>query len=371
MKESKLQQISNIILTLLIAFIGGIVFDFLHIPVPWLLGPMISGFLATNLFQWPLMWPNSVRNTGMIIVGYTIGVSMTATALHEMGRQIPYMLIMTILLLLFCSGIAYLVSKVSDSDYQTALLASIPGGLSQVLILAEETKGINLGVVTITQVIRLMMIIITTPLLVMLPLFREPADGLIANEAVLPPEVVGSWGGLYPNIFLFAVISIVFAYLSIKIKLPTAYLIGPAIGTALLQATGIVGPILPPALINLAQLLIGTYVGLLLKPNDMPHKFKTFSIAIASGLLLVVGGVGLGALLTLLQPISKATGLLSLAPGGMDQMGIIAHAIHADLYIVSGYQLFRTFFIFFAVPPFVKWLFKRMEQRREKGYQER
>src|SRR5690606_18749977 len=129
MKESMIhQKISKMILTLLIAIIGGGVFHFLHIPVPWLLGPMISIFLTINLLQWRLKWPSSIRNSGMIIVGYTMGLSMTSSALLEMGRQLPYMLLLTVLLLLFCSMIAYIVSKISDSDYQTALLASIPGG---------------------------------------------------------------------------------------------------------------------------------------------------------------------------------------------------------------------------------------------------
>jgi len=52
--------------------------------------------------------------------------------------------------------------------------------------------------------------------------------------------------------------------------------------------------------------------------------------------------------------VSEATGLLSLAPGGMDQMGIIANEIHADLSIVAGYQLFRMFFILFVVPPLLR-----------------
>ncbi|MCJ7842037.1 AbrB family transcriptional regulator [Lederbergia sp. NSJ-179] len=356
-------QFKKMIFTFLIAAIGGGVFQFLHIPVPWLLGPMISVLLAINLLHWQLVWPNSIRNSGMIIVGYTIGLSMTSSALHEMGRQIPYMLLMTVLLLLFCSVIAYVVSKISNSDYQTALLASIPGGLSQVLILAEETKGINLGVVTMTQVIRLLMIIVATPLIVMLPIFRE-AGGSEQEAIDLPAATSVSWAHLFPNLLLFAIVCVGMAFICIKIKMPTAYLIGPAIGTAVLQAFGMEGPLLPSALINLAQLMIGTYVGLLLRPNDMPHKFKSLCIAIGSGLMLVIGGIGLGWLLTIIQPVSKATGLLSLAPGGMDQMGIIAHAIHADLYIVSGYQLFRTFFIFFAVPPFVKWLFKRMDRRK-------
>src|SRR5699024_9079049 len=33
--------------------------------------------------------------------------------------------------------------KVSSQDYNTSLLASMPGGLTQIVILAEETEGIN------------------------------------------------------------------------------------------------------------------------------------------------------------------------------------------------------------------------------------
>jgi uncharacterized membrane protein AbrB (regulator of aidB expression) len=57
-------------------------------------------------------------------------------------------------------------------------------------------------------------------------------------------------------------------------------------------------------------------------------------------------------------PLSPSTGFLALAPGGMDQMGILAHVVHADLSMVTGYQLFRLFFIYFAVPPILRLLFK-------------
>jgi uncharacterized protein len=41
-------------------------------------------------------------------------------------------------------------------------------------------------------------------------------------------------------------------------------------------------------------------------------------------------------------------------------MGIIAHEINADVSIVTCYQLFRTFFIFFAVPPLLRAIFGRL-----------
>ncbi|MBS4201772.1 AbrB family transcriptional regulator [Bacillus sp. FJAT-49732] len=367
MKNRYFNMAKQILITLITAIIGGVLFSFFHIPVPWLLGPMIAALIGTTVMKRQFIWPSSIRNSGMIIVGYTIGLSMTTSALHAMVLQLPYMLLMTVLLLLFCAGIAFVVSKLSDSDYRTLLLASIPGGLSQIIMLAEETKGINLAIVTITQVIRLMIIIIVMPLLVLIPMFADSGDVVNEPIASLAPTLSsGNWSNLFPNIIIFAVICIVFALVGAKIKFPTAYLIGPAIGTAIFQAYILEGPQLPSGLINAAQLLLGTHVGLMLTPNQIPRKLKTFGLALGSGLILVFGAIGFSMLLIKLQPISKATALLSLAPGGMDQMGIIAHAINADLSFVSGYQLFRTFFIFFAVPSLIRLIFNIADKKKVK-----
>jgi hypothetical protein len=144
-------------------------------------------------------------------------------------------------------------------------------------------------------------------------------------------------------------------------------LLGPAIGTAILQIIGMQGPSLPSLLINAAQMMIGTYVGLMLKPGQLSNKVRTIALAIGSGILLIIGALGLSLLLTQLQPVTASTALLSLAPGGMDQMGIMAHEIHADLSMVAGYQLFRTFFIFFAVPPLLRMLFKLTFREKERS----
>ncbi|MDY0407956.1 AbrB family transcriptional regulator [Virgibacillus soli] len=348
----------RIIITGIIAVLGGAIFKILHIPVPWLLGPMVVMVMINNVTKWRFTWPNYLRDSGMVMVGYTIGLAMTSAALHEIARQLPSMILLTFLLMLWCVGIAYLVSKFSDSDFRSALLGSVPGGLTQVILLAEETKGINLAVVTVTQVVRLMIIVIMMPLLVSIPFVVQ--DG--ASSVTV--TTVGETVGMFPNIIFYAVICVAFAIVGNKIHFPTAYLLGPVIGTAILQLAGISGPTLPTFVINIAQLLIGTHVGLMLHANQIEHKLKTFSLAIGSGFMLMVGSILLSILLTVLHHVTESTALLSLAPGGMDQMSIIAHEIGADLSIVSGYQLFRTFFIFFAVPPLLKWLFHVMERKK-------
>ncbi|MCM3627039.1 AbrB family transcriptional regulator [Paenibacillus glycanilyticus] len=344
------------LITLATALGGGIIFHLLNTPIPWLLGPMIAVLIGTNVWKGKYRWPGQIRNTGMIIVGYTIGLSMTGSALREMGEQLPTMCLMTVILLLLCGGIAYAVSKLSDTDFKTALLGSIPGGLSQVLALAEETKGVNLTVVTVTQVVRLMIIVIGIPLLVFSPVFGQVHDAAAAAVAVTAKH--NDWAGLFPNILVFAPVCALCAIAGNRINFPTAFLLGPALATAILQGIGLHGPSLPAGLISAAQLMIGTYVGLLLKPGKLQRKARTFAFAIGSGLVLMLCAWGLCELMTLLHPVSRPTALLSLAPGGMDQMGILAHEINADLSMVSGYQLFRTFFIFFAVPPLLRLLFR-------------
>jgi hypothetical protein len=120
------------------------------------------------------------------------------------------------------------------------------------------------------------------------------------------------------------------------------------------------GPALPSGLLDAAQLLNGAYVGLLLHPESLTHKVRTIVLAFLGSAVPIPGSLGLSAMLVRLQGVSPATAFLSQAPGGMDQMGIMAKEIHADISTVSCYQLFRTWFIYFAVPPLVKLLFKRL-----------
>lgn len=348
--------------TLITALAGGGMFTLLHLPLPWLLGPMIAVLIGSNLWKPLYSWPPQIRNTGMIIVGYTIGLSLTASALSQIAGQLPYMLLMTMLLLLFCAGVAFAVSRLSGTNYKTILLGSIPGGLTQMLLLAEESEDVNLTVVTVIQVIRLMMIIICIPLLIYSPLFASHLDG--GGAMPLPQGASAGWGGLFPNILYYGAACISCAIAGQKINFPTAYLLGPAIITAILQLSGLQGPVLPGTLINAAQLMIGVYVGLLLDPRKLEHKLLTLSLAVGSGVILIAGAYGFSLLFTALEHVTAATALLSLAPGGMDQMSLIAHETGADLPTVAGYQLFRTFFIFFAVPPLFKMIFRRKKGAR-------
>lgn len=321
-----------------------------HLPVPWLLGPMIAVLIGGRFIN-DLYWPRTIRDVAIIIVGYSIGLSFTKEALILILQQLPLIFLMTILIIGFCFALAWGVSKISGIDYPTILIGSIPGGLSQMVLLAEEMKGINVSIVTFLQVSRLMMIVLFVPMLVFSPVIGggqvETGSSSIHSSTV---KIVD----LFPNILFFIPVIGVAIYLFKRWKMPTPFLVGPIFATAFLGLVSYQGPLLPSLILDASQFMLGTYIGLLIKPDQINKKIQMTGLAVMSGVFLLLGSFGLSWLLTHGKQLSAATTLLSLAPGGMDQMGIIATVIHADLSIVAGFQLFRLFFIFFVVPPFLR-----------------
>jgi len=355
---------TRILFTGLVSLLGGIVFTLLHIPLPWLLGPMTFILIGTRLIRTIRpSWPKGLRDTALIMIGYSIGLSFTIETLYQMGHQLPTMVMATMLLLLFCVIMACVITKLSGVSFPTVLMGSIPGGLTQIVVLAEEMKGIDLTVVTFLQVSRLLMIIFCVPVIVFSPLLGVAHTGSAAAEAI--SGATAGWGDLNAGILLFAVVCVAAALLANAIRFPSAYLLGPMISTAALHLSGVNSPALPMEAMDAAQYLVGTYVGLLLKPEELRNKTRIITLALLSGIALIAGSLGLSILLTKLHDVSPATSFLSLAPGGMDQMGIIANEINADISIVTVYQIFRTWFIYFAVPPLLRITFRTLERRRQ------
>ncbi|WP_060532305.1 AbrB family transcriptional regulator [Paenibacillus bovis] len=348
--------------TLLLALLGGLLFKWLNLPVPWLLGPMILVFIGSRLFRGhrlQLAWPTAARDAGTIIVGYSLGLSLTVSTLSRIGQQLPSMIVMTVLLLLFSTATAYLISRWTGISFPTVLIGSIPGGLTQMVLLAQELKGIDLTVVTFLQVSRLMMIVIFVPLLIFSPLFG--VDLNTVTEAMTHSSP--GWSSLPPTIWLFAIVCPVAAVIGKRFHFPTAYMLLPMLVTAVIQLMGIPGPALPASLLDAAQLMIGSSIGLMLHPEQLNRKLQMIILAVGSGVVLLIFACVMSVILIQWHQLTPATALLSMAPGGMDQMGIIAHEVNADIATVSCYQLFRTLLIFLAVPTFLRMFIRRITMR--------
>ncbi|MFT9599305.1 AbrB family transcriptional regulator [Mesobacillus sp.] len=349
---------NSFILAFLIALSGGLVFSFLSIPVPWLLGPMSAILIADRFKGLSLYWPRALRDTALILIGYSIGLSFTSSSVENIIENLPAMLIMTVILVASAALMSKVISKLSGVDYPTVLTGSIPGGLSQMIIFAEEMKGIDVTTVTFLQVSRLLMIVFVVPFIIFGPIFdiSHMENELASSDPLIFDPFMA---------FIFSIVCILGVIIGKKLRLPTPFLLGPLLGTAIMTYSNYTGPTLPSSVMDASQLMIGGYIGMLLKPEKLKKKASTIILALLSGFLLVIGSLVLSIFLSDTLNINIVTSFLSLAPGGMDQMGIIAHEVNADLSIISGFQLFRLFFIYFVVPPILRWYFIRRKINRK------
>ena len=103
--------------TAAIGTLGGILFTVLHLPIPWLLSPMLAVMVSARLLPFNLQWDKRIRNAGLIVIGYVIGHSLTPTALAEIFSQFWLMLVFTASLVALCIGIAYMITKLSGLDF--------------------------------------------------------------------------------------------------------------------------------------------------------------------------------------------------------------------------------------------------------------
>ncbi|WP_231571268.1 AbrB family transcriptional regulator [Gordoniibacillus kamchatkensis] len=95
----------------------------------------------------------------------------------------------------------------------------------------------------------------------------------------------------------------------------------------MVNLSGFHGPALPTPLLNASQFMIGSYVGLLLQPGQLERKARTITLAFGGGAVLIAGSLWFSTIVSRIHSISLPTSFLSLAPGGMDQMGIMAHEV--------------------------------------------
>ncbi|WP_201716523.1 AbrB family transcriptional regulator [Rossellomorea arthrocnemi] len=342
--------------------IGGWVFTLLHLPLSWLLGSMVSVFLINKWTTLELAWPSYLRDLGLIIVGYAIGQSFSQKTMVEIFTQLPSMFTMTVAIIVFSMFLAYITSKMTGIGLPSTITGSIPGGLSQMVILGEEMKSIDLTVVTILQVIRLLSVIFVVPFLVFSPLLagKGTGSGTAARSFETP--------SLHLGFVLFFMIAIAAGVLARKIHLPTPTLLGPILLIGGFMVAEWPVPHMPGLLITLAQLSLGIYFSFMMNFSSSKTMGKFIIWSLFTSLCLLLCCAGLSFLLSRWHDISFLTAFISMAPGGMAEMALVGQAVNADLSIITGYHLFRILFILFVIPAILKGLFKLSIFQKGKQY---
>ena len=339
-----------ILTTGLVAIPGGLLFYFLRIPLPWMLGPLTATLLYNALSGQRARWSIRLRNAGLIVIGYSMGRTVTFETAQQILTNLPGMTAATLLTVLFCLGTGYITHRRTGISLASGVLGSMPGGLAQMIILSEEVRDADVTVVTLMQMTRILAVVFIVPF-VAIHGMAHPHGGVLPlsgtavpwNLAVLPAILAAPLG----------------AWLAYLLKLPIPFLLGPIFATTATILIGCPAPPVPGPLIRTAQLFFGVYMGIVITLESLRRLGKVLPYAAGSAVLLVAFTYLVAFGLTVVTPADLLSAFLGTAAGGLAEMGIVALALGADVAFVLAYQLFRLLTILLVIPPILRWRFRR------------
>ncbi|GAB2575070.1 AbrB family transcriptional regulator [Gracilibacillus alcaliphilus] len=331
-------QIAYLALMYAVSLLMAGLFYLIHIPLPWILGPLTAIFLLNSWWKVPLQQSKWILRISFLLTGAQIGTTFTDETL---GKVLPYFfpfLIMTIIIIFVCIQSGKWLAVHGNIGHATGVLGSVPGGLSVMLEMSDSMKA-NTGMVAIFHTIRLMGVLLLVPLLATF-LFS------FSNETFIIEETTTSLNG-WSIVLLFVLFGIAYLF---RFKMPAPFVLIPMLVIAVLRIASVPVSDIPIGLYHFAQLSIGIHLGLSITVADLKKvgRLSFVFFLFSAGIILLA--VVFGYILSHWSNLTFATAMLSLAPGGLVEMAITAHEVDADPAIVGSLQLIRMLIISLLLP---------------------
>ena len=130
-----------------------------------LLGPLFVGAALVSLgWLGTVSVPGAVQWLAYGLIGVQVGLRFTRSALRAIARMLPAVLAIMVSMIIATALMGSLLAWLTPVDGLTAYLATTPGGLFAVLATAADS-GSDVTYVMAVQMVRLLVILLCTPLL--------------------------------------------------------------------------------------------------------------------------------------------------------------------------------------------------------------
>lgn len=330
-------------ITLFLAAGGALLFEWLHVPLAFLFGPMAACLIAA-LLGMRLQSPGQFSTAARTVLGVAAGASVTPYAVS----QIPQMAVSIALLPLFLLAIAAVgvpfFRCVCRYDRATAYYAAMPGGLQDMVLFGQEAGG-NVRSLSLIHATRVLILVTLIPWIIV-HLFGLSLDNPIGDPISSVPV---------SELIIMVVAAIVGWKGGERIGLFGAAVLGPLIVTAGLSLTDIVHFRPPAEALLVAQYFIGIgigvhYVGITLQ--EIKRDVLTATVFV---LYLAVLTIGFTALISYLGIADPLEAFLAMAPGGQAEMMVLAIVAGADLSFVVVHHLTRMLLVILGAPIAGRW----------------
>ena len=155
------ERLPAILKALAVGIPAGFLFDRLHIPIPWMIGPMVAiatfSLMGVRLYSVPYG-----RQLGQLILGSAVSLYFTPTVVAELAANLPAIAAATVSVFLVGGLGALTLSRASGVDGKSTFFASIPGGAMAMAVLAER-YGAQVVPVAVAHSLRVSIVVILIP----------------------------------------------------------------------------------------------------------------------------------------------------------------------------------------------------------------
>lgn len=331
-------HLPTVLATLVFAAVCGWIAQVLGLPLPWLLGALLStaavALKGIRPFGHDVGAPTLMRQVFVPVIGVSIGAAFAPGLLSEMTGWWLSLLALFIYVPL-AHVMAFLIARrVFAMDPATAYYGTMPGGFVEASILGDAA-GADAALLATLQFLRLILCIILIPLGFSLLIGHTvgSAGGAVIGGAEQPLTLL-DW-------LILGAAGLVGAALGTALKIPASIISGPIIASGLVHLAGWVegGP--PVWLINLTQVVIGVSLGGRFAGRSatvLLHGLRTVAItlpltfALAAAFAVLLRGV-VGA--------SWQAVFLAFAPGGLVEMALVALSLEVGVIYVTIHHIAR------------------------------
>lgn len=336
-------------LVLALAAVGGWLATRAGMPLPWMIGPLLTTAALRLADPFAFTVPVQVRPFGQVTVAAQVGLAFTPAAVTAVLELAPLLVTMSLMTAASAFVAATLLGRMSGMGLAPALLATMPTSPVEAAVLAEKF-GVPPAPIILAQTLRIAGVVLLVPVGIYL------IDGW--PDRSVP---VGIAAGFDPvSVALLYAIAVTGALCFRRLGLSNPYFLGPlAIVAALSGMGGGLSPF-PPVLLSLAQLVLGTWLGSNFR-RDLFLRAGRLAWAVAvSGLLFLTLATLCALVLARVASLPWEEMVLGAAPGGVTEMALTAKYMGLNVALITAFQITRIF----VIMPNIPWIVAGLHRRR-------
>lgn len=339
--------------TLCSGFVGGGLFQLLHLPMPWLLGAIL-GTSISSIAGLPTGIPSILRNAVMVVVGLMIGSTVHPDTLAHIAKW-PFSMTAVLLYVMLVTGSLYFfLKRFAGFDPITAYFAAAPGGLLPMIMIGSALGGRERNI-TITHSVRVVLVIFTVVL----------NYHLLVGVGTTPAAVIATASLTLRQGLELSIIGLVGWLFGHLLHLPVAPLLGSLLLLAILQVLGLPAVHVPPWPLLTAEWVIGSSIGAGFAGVKLRELAQTLFMSVAATCWMLTLSLVFSMALVPLTKLPLATLFLALCPGGLSGVALIALAQGCNPAFVTAHSLLRMLLILFAAPIVFRFIHRHKTSRLE------